>query len=108
MSNNAKNKQQNKTFRTVGIVILVLLAIAIIVFLFRSCGADKPEDDPAVNKGLVYDSSAIEGGWDEADADAIIAGLNEKVEAGMVYLYLYSYIHRILTDVRVNKNGCKL
>lgn len=84
MSNNAKNKQQNKTFRTVGIVILILLAIAIIVFLFRSCGADKPEDDPAVNKGLVYDSSAIEGGWDEADADAIIAGLNEKVEAGMI------------------------
>ena len=75
---------KNKTYKTAGLVILVLLVIALALLLFRSCGADTPTVDDPVNSGLVYDSGAVVGGWDEADTDAIIAGLNEKVEQGMI------------------------
>ena len=36
------------------------------------------------NDGFFYDSGAVVGGWEEADTDEIIAGLNKKVEAGMI------------------------
>lgn len=75
---------KNKTYKTAGLVILVLLVIALALFLFRSCGADTTTVDDPVTGGLVYDDGAVVGGWDEADTDAIIAGLNEKVEQGMI------------------------
>ena len=80
----AKKNDNSKTYKTAGLVILVLLVIALALLLFRSCGADTPTVDDPVNSGLVYDSGAVVGGWDEADTDAIIAGLNEKVEQGMI------------------------
>ena len=80
----AKKNDNNKTYKTAGLVILVLLVIAFALFLFRSCDTAQPAVDDPVNSGLVYDSGAVEGGWDEADKDAIIAGLNEKVEEGMI------------------------
>ena len=80
----AKKNDNSKTYKTAGLVILVLLVIALALLLFRSCGTDQPAVDDPVNSGLVYDSGAVEGGWDEADKDAIIAGLNEKVEEGMI------------------------
>lgn len=80
----AKKNDNSKTYKTAGLVILVLLVIAFALLLFRSCGTDQPAVDDPVNSGLVYDSGAVEGGWDEADKDAIIAGLNEKVEEGMI------------------------
>lgn len=81
----AKKNDNSKTYKTAGLVILVLLVIALALLLFRSCGTDDPaiQDDP-VTGGLVYDDGAVVGGWDEADKDAIIAGLNEKVEEGMI------------------------
>ena len=80
----SSKKDNSKTYKIAGLVILVLLLIILALLLFRSCSAEEPvQDDPAAS-GLVYDSSAIKGGWDEADTDAIIAGLNEKVEEGMI------------------------
>ena len=73
----AKKNDNSKTYKTAGLVILVLLVIALALLLFRSCGTDQPAVDDPVNSGLVYDSGAVEGGWDEADKDAIIAGLNK-------------------------------
>ncbi|MBQ9168396.1 MAG: hypothetical protein IJX67_08335 [Oscillospiraceae bacterium] len=80
----ANKNDKNKTYKTAGLVILVLLVIAIALLLFRSCGTDTPAVDDPVTGGLVYDDGAVVGGWDEADTDAIIAGLNEKVEEGMI------------------------
>ena len=57
----------------------VVIVIVILLLLLRSCGA--PANDPG---GIEFDPSATEGGWDEADTDEIIAGLNEKVEEGMI------------------------
>lgn len=75
-----KNTRSSK-YKTAGLVITVLLAIAVALFLFRSCGGEYTAD-PAL--GIIYDPNAIEGGWDEADTDKIVDSLNEKVEQGMI------------------------
>lgn len=76
-----KNKNSKKeTDKKVGIGVgLVIVVAVIILLLLRSCGA--PANDPG---GIEFDPSATAGGWDEADTDEIIAGLNEKVEEGMI------------------------
>ena len=75
-----KNTKKSETYKKIGIgaAIVVVLAI-IILLLLRSCG--EPADGPG---GLELDPSATEGGWDEADLDAIRDSLNEKVEEGMI------------------------
>ena len=75
-----KNKNSKKeTYKKVGIGVGLVIVVAVIILLLRSCGA--PANDPG---GIEFDPSATEGGWDEADTDEIIAGLNEKVEEGMI------------------------
>lgn len=76
-----KSKSSKKeTYKKAGIGVgLVIVVAVIILLLLRSCGA--PANDPG---GIEFDPSATEGGWDEADTDEIIAGLNEKVEEGMI------------------------
>lgn len=76
-------KKSGGNYKTIGIVILVLMFIAAALFIFKSCSGDK-DVDPTSNSGIVYDSGAVEGGWDEADVDKIVEGLNEKVEEGMI------------------------
>ena len=76
-----KNKSTKKeTYKKIGIGAAIVVVIAVIILLLlRSCGA--PADDPG---GIEFDPSATEGGWDEADLDAIRDSLNEKVEEGMI------------------------
>ena len=76
-----KNKNSKKeTYKKVGIGVgLVIVVAVIILLLLRSCGT--PVDDPG---GIEFDPSATEGGWDEADMDAIRDSLSEKVEEGMI------------------------
>ena len=84
--NKNNNRRDNNTYKTAGIVIGILLVIALLLVAFRGCEGDKPIDNPAetTNPGIVYDDGAVQGGWDEADTDKIIASLNEKVEEGMI------------------------
>lgn len=82
--NNSRKDTKNSN-KAIAIVIGILLIIAILLVAFRSCKGDKPIENPTeTNPGIVYDDSAVEGGWDEADTDKIIASLNEKVEEGMI------------------------
>lgn len=82
--NNSRKDSQNSN-KIIAIVIGVLLVIAILLAAFRGCENEKPIENPAeTNPGIVYDDSAVQGGWDEADTDKIIASLNEKVEEGMI------------------------
>ena len=37
-----------------------------------------------IPSGVNADTGAVEGGWDEADTESIVASLNEKVEEGMI------------------------
>lgn len=84
MSNHT-NKSTQKNNRTALIIIAVLLAIAVIILLFKSFGGTSVLNNSKEAKtGLLYDSAAVEGGWDEAEMDEIVEGLNEKVEAGMI------------------------
>ena len=79
-----KNKNSKKeTYKKVGIGVgLVIVVAAIILLLLRSCGA--PANDPG---GIEFDPSATEGGWDEADMDAIRDSLNEKVDEHLAGLF---------------------
>ena len=78
--------KEKKPYRASLILIGVLLVIAILFAVFRGCESNPNADTPAVttNPGIVYDDGAVQGGWDEADTDKIIASLNEKVEEGMI------------------------
>ncbi len=80
MSNHSNKAGQKK--RTAFIVVGVLVLIVAIILMLRSCGSTG--DEPKTSTGLLIDSSVVEGGWDEADVDEIVDGLNEKVEAGMI------------------------
>ena len=75
-----KNTKKSEMYKKIGIgaAIVVVLAI-IILLLLRSCGGSV--GDPG---GIEFDPSATEGGWDEADLDAIRDSLNEKVADGMI------------------------
>lgn len=78
---NKKTKKDAGPGKAIAIAsaVAAVVIVVVILLLLRSCGA--PADDPG---GIEFDPSAAEGGWDEADTDEIIAGLNEKVEEGMI------------------------
>lgn len=77
-------KKSNSTYKTAGVVILILVIIAAALLIFKSCSGEPLAADPTPNGGIVYDDNAVQGGWDEADVDKIVEGLNEKVEEGMI------------------------
>lgn len=82
---NSNRKDTKNSNKAIAIVIGVLLVIAILLAAFRGCENDKPIENPVeTGPGIVYDDSAVEGGWNEADTDKIIASLNAKVEEGMI------------------------
>ena len=72
--------------RTLVILAVVGLAAAITVGIFTAVRMlHKPaqsKDDPKT--GIVYDDSAIEGGWDNLSPEEIAEKLNEKVAEGMI------------------------
>ena len=78
---NTKTKKDAGPGKAIAIAsaVAAVVIVIVILLLLRSCGA--PVDD---HSGIEFDPSATEGGWDEADTDEIIAGLNEKVEEGMI------------------------
>ena len=78
---NKKTKKDASPGKAIAIAsaVAVVIVIVILLLLLRSCGA--PANDPG---GIEFDPSATEGGWDEADMDAIRDSLNEKVEEGMI------------------------
>lgn len=78
---NKKTKKDAGPGKAIAIAsaVAAVVIVIVILLLLRSCGA--PVDD---HSGIEFDPSATEGGWDEADTDEIMAGLNEKVEEGMI------------------------
>ena len=72
--------------RTLVILAVVGLAAALTVGIFTAVRMfHKPaqsKDDPKT--GIVYDDSAVEGGWDNLSPEEIAEKLNEKVAEGMI------------------------
>ena len=81
-----KFEKRDAKSRTLVILAVVGLAAALTLGIFTAVRMiRKPaqsKDDP--KNGIVYDDSAIEGGWDNLSPEEIEARLNEKVAEGMI------------------------
>ena len=83
-------KTDNKTAKIAGILGLLAVVIRVILLLLRGCGSKGAElpAQPETGTGISYDSAAVVGGWDEADMDKIVEGLNEQVAVSYTHLTL--------------------
>jgi len=70
---------------TVYAVIFLILLIGAGIFLAVKL-MHKPADAALADSksGIIYDSSAVEGGWDNLSPEEIAERLNQKVEEGMI------------------------
>lgn len=80
----APRETRSKDITVYAIIFLVLLVGAGIFLAVRLLY--KPADAALADSksGIVYDSSAVEGGWDNLSPEEIEARLNEKVAEGMI------------------------
>ena len=81
-----KFEKRDAKSRTLVILAVVGLAAAITVGIFITRLVSKPltKEDARGQTGIVYDSSAVEGGWDNLSPEEIAEKLNEKVAEGMI------------------------
>ena len=81
-----KFEKRDAKSRTLVILAVVGLAAALTLGIFTAVRMiRKPaqsKDDPKT--GIVYDSSAVEGGWDNLSPEEIAEKLTEKVAEGMI------------------------
>lgn len=80
----APRETRSKGITVYAIISLILLVGAGIFLAVRLL--HKPADAALADSksGIVYDSSAVEGGWDNLSPEEIEARLNEKVAEGMI------------------------
>ena len=78
-------KQTRLNIRVVLAVAFLVCAIGAGIFLITRL-ASKPlaKEDARAQTGIVYDSSAVEGGWDNLSPEEIAERLNQKVAEGMI------------------------
>ena len=78
-------KQAKGSIRVVLAIAFLACAIGAGIFLITRL-ASKPlaKEDARAQTGIVYDSSAVEGGWDQMTPEEIEAALNNKVAEGMI------------------------
>ena len=76
-----KFEKRDAKSRTLVILAVVGLAAALTLGIFTAVRMlRKPAQDADDSKsGIVYDSSAVEGGWDNLSPEEIAEKLNEKV-----------------------------
>ena len=81
-----KFEKRDAKSRTLVILAVVGLAAALTVGIFTAVRMiRKPAQSKDDTKtGIVYDDSAIEGGWDNLSPEEIAEKLNEKVAEGMI------------------------
>ena len=78
-------KQARLNIRVVLAVAFLVCAIGAGIFLItRLVSKPLSKEEARAKAGIVYDSSAIEGGWDNLSPEEIEARLNEKVAEGMI------------------------
>ena len=80
----APRETRSKDITVYAIIFLILLVGAGIFLAVRLL--HKPSDAALADSksGIVYDSSAVEGGWDQMTPEEIEAALNNKVAEGMI------------------------
>ena len=78
-------KQAKSSIRVVLAVAFLVCAIGAGIFLItRLVSKPLTKEDARGQTGIVYDSSAVEGGWDQMTPEEIEAALNNKVAEGMI------------------------
>ena len=78
-------KQAKGNIRVVLAVAFLVCAIGAGIFLItRLVSKPLTKEDARGQTGIVYDSSAVDGGWDNLSPEEIAEKLNEKVEEGMI------------------------
>ena len=78
-------KQARLNIRVVLAVAFLVCAICAGIFLItRLVSKPLTKEDARGQTGIVYDSSAVEGGWDNLSPEEIAEKLNEKVAEGMI------------------------
>ena len=78
-------KQARLNIRVVLAVAFLVCAIGAGIFLItRLASTPLAKEDSRAQTGIVYDSSAVEGGWDNLSPEEIAEKLNEKVAEGMI------------------------
>ena len=78
-------KQAKGNIRVVLAVALLVCAIGAGIFLItRLVSKPLSKEEARAKAGIVYDSSAVEGGWDNLSPEEIAEKLNEKVAEGMI------------------------
>lgn len=80
---NTKTNNKRNHIIVIGVILLFLMLTAALLFK-GYIAADNGADSNNKANGIVYDSNATVGGWEETDTDAIVDSLNEKVEQGMI------------------------
>ena len=80
----APRETRSKDITVYAVIFLVLLVGAGIFLAVKLL--HKPADAALADSksGIVYDSSAVEGGWDNLSPEEIAEKLNEKVAEGMI------------------------
>ena len=78
-------KQARLNIRVVLAVAFLVCAVGAGIFLItRLVSKPLTKEDARGQTGIVYDSSAVEGGWDNLSPEEIAEKLNEKVAEGMI------------------------
>lgn len=78
-------KQAKGSIRVVLAVAFLVCAIGAGIFLItRLVSKPLSKEEARAKAGIVYDSSAVEGGWDNLSPEEIAERLNQKVEEGMI------------------------
>ena len=81
MQENTHKDTKSWTTILMTIIILMLFITMTSILIFRK--TNKPEEPPTTS-GLVYDESAVEGGWEQLSQEEIEDRLNNQLEEGMI------------------------
>lgn len=84
MNYHPKHKSNSRTAVWIGAGILAAVAIGALIFIIVTLRSPTTKEEARAKAGIVYDSSAIEGGWDNLSPEEIKAALNSKVAEGMI------------------------
>ena len=84
MNYHPKHKSNSRTAVWIGAGVLAAVAIGALIFIIVTLHSPTTKEEARAKTGIVYDSSAIEGGWDNLSPEEIEERLNEKVSEGMI------------------------
>jgi len=85
MNYHPKYKSNSRTAVWIGAGVLAAVAIGAIIFIIVTLrSAPMSKEEARAKAGIVYDSAAIEGGWDNLSPEEIAEKLNAKVAEGMI------------------------